>query len=749
MATEWVDHLSVAQTLVFLGTAAGLALGYSIFSPGLAAVFAVLYGLFVVPWQLGVTVGHIADQAMWSDRLIILGERLVNTLRTFARHEPVQDPVLFLFIMAVLSWALSVHAGYALTRHAGPWRVIVPTGLVTLLVQTADRYVPSRAWYLAAYFAFSFLLLARLTYIRLRAGWRQDGARVPPLMALDLSYVTLVATILVVLLAWTAPTMADVIPTAREAWQRSMRPVADRLDTLFASLSRRGPVLTVADYYSGTFSLGQGRELTDALVLGVQGSSSDRTAARYYWRARVYDHYTDGKWGSAALTATQKADGASFGLTLPDLEGRGTITFAFTSPDPIVTLFAAPQPVWANKPVEVRLAENPDGTVDIAALRADPPLSPGETYLARSSFTDVTVRQLRDAGTDYPEWITDRYLQLPSTVTTRTHELARQLSADLESPYDVAAVVTEYLRLGIRYSETITDTVPADQEPLDWFLFDLRLGYCNYYASAEVILLRSVGIPARLAVGFAEGEYRSGTNTYLVHQKDAHAWPEVYFPGHGWVEFEPTASQAALVRPSGGTGPANARSPGEDPTMGFRDRLEEMLALEEEEERPGEYSGGEPRARGGLWVRWAAGLVAVLVLLALGRRWRGHRFDLQPLPVLLEMGMRRLNMEPPDCLRRWARLARLEPVERAYLQVDRALLRLGGSPAVADTPAERTAALASILPLASEPAYRLLSEYESETYSPRFCNVYTAKEAARSIRKLSWMAKLRRLVGRE
>jgi hypothetical protein len=182
--------------------------------------------------------------------------------------------------------------------------------------------------------------------------------------------------------------------------------------------------------------------------------------------------------------------------------------------------------------------------------------------------------------------------------------------------------------------------------------------------------------------------------------------------------------------------------------MGFRDRLEEMLAREEEE-RPRDDPSGQSQARRAPWVRWAIVLVAALTLLALARWWRKRRFNMAPLPVLLETGMRRLNLEPPGFVLRWARLARLEPAQRAYLQVDRALVRLGASPEVADTPAERTAALASVLPLASEPAYRLLAEYHSEVYSPRFCSLHTAQEAARSIRKLSWMAKLRRLVGRE
>jgi hypothetical protein len=88
----------------------------------------------------------------------------------------------------------------------------------------------------------------------------------------------------------------------------------------------------------------------------------------------------------------------------------------------------------------------------------------------------------------------------------------------------------------------------------------------------------------------------------------------------------------------------------------------------------------------------------------------------------------------------------LSPVERAYIELDRALVRLGVSPAAADTPAERTSVLTQVLPLAAEPAYQLLAEYHSATYGPRFYNIHKAQEAARTVRRLSQMAKLRRIV---
>jgi transglutaminase-like putative cysteine protease len=170
----------------------------------------------------------------------------------------------------------------------------------------------------------------------------------------------------------------------------------------------------------------------------------------------------------------------------------------------VQTFYVAPQPLWVSRPARADLAYNPDGTTDLSALHASPRLRAGQAYQVRSSISVATADQLRAAGTDYPRWVANRYLQLPPTITPRTRELARQVAAGLDNPYDIAIAVTDYLRAQISYADT-TPSLDSDQEPLDWFLFDLRQGFCNYYASAEIVLLRSLGIPARLAVGFAQG----------------------------------------------------------------------------------------------------------------------------------------------------------------------------------------------------------------------------------------------------
>jgi hypothetical protein len=89
---------------------------------------------------------------------------------------------------------------------------------------------------------------------------------------------------------------------------------------------------------------------------------------------------------------------------------------------------------------------------------------------------------------------------------------------------------------------------PLERDVADYFLFDLRQGYCDYYATAMVVLARMAGLPARLVVGYASGTYDPENARYVVTEADAHSWVEVYFSGYGWIEFEPTAGREGIER---------------------------------------------------------------------------------------------------------------------------------------------------------------------------------------------------------
>lgn len=766
--TEWTDHLSVVQTLTFLAVLAGLALGQSAFSSRRVAAFALAYGLFAIPWQLGVTLSRISEDALWTERLVRMVRRLILAVGQMARQEPVEDPLFFLLLVASLAWVLGVHAGYALTHHARPWRAILPSGIALLVIQTYDPFVTARVWFLAFYLLFALLLVARVTYLRHRARWQRDRFYLPSYVGSDITRITLQITVLLVLVAWTVPVLATALSPAQDAWRRVTRPwitVRNRLENAVASL--RDQVGGVYNIYSDNLALGQGGELSEDIVLVVEPEDDPPVDIRYYWRARVYDYYADGQWSTTVVSTTPQIVPGYLGLPFPDGEGRWTGAFTVTTALPISTLYIPGQPLWLSRAVRADLAENPDGTADIIALHANPPLRGGATYEVRSSLNTVTIAQLRSAGTDYPSWVTSRYLQLPPNITPRVRELARQVSYGLDVPYDIAAAITEYLRRYIRYSETIPSPSPSDREPLDWFLFDLREGFCNYYASAEVVMLRSLGIPARLAVGFGEGQLQPGrdifmasradspawsedSDIYVVRQRNSHSWPEVYFPGLGWIEFEPTASEPPLDRPLGDDqlstipGFPTFMDDEGDPREPWEMRREEIPVPVDP--LPGSSSGAGLGSRLSVIIGiLSLGLVLIIVAVV----WYRRRSNDQPLlPVLLRRGLRRFDLRLPLVLDRWIIHITLPLLVRAYMEINYALIRLGVPPSPADTPAERAAALSHLLPGVANPTQHLLAEYHAMAYSRRPGDLYTAERASRTIRSLSWRAAIRRLIDR-
>ena len=158
-------------------------------------------------------------------------------------------------------------------------------------------------------------------------------------------------------------------------------------------------------------------------------------------------------------------------------------------------------------------------------------------YEAISAVPAVPANLLQSAGTDYPDELSALYLQLPK-LDPRIPALARQIVGRATTPYDQAHAIENYLRSHYAYTLDLATSTPAD--PLAWFLFQRRAGHCEYFATAMTVMLRSLGIPARYINGFLPGEYNSVGGDYIIRASDAHSWVEVFFPGYGWLTFDPT-----------------------------------------------------------------------------------------------------------------------------------------------------------------------------------------------------------------
>ena len=163
-------------------------------------------------------------------------------------------------------------------------------------------------------------------------------------------------------------------------------------------------------------------------------------------------------------------------------------------------------------------------------------------YTGVSQLPELNAAQLRSASDSYPPMINEQYLQLPPELDARIPDLAGQVTASAKTPYDKARAIEGFLRSRFGYTLNLAGK-PGD-DPLANFLFVTRAGHCEYFASAMTILLRTLEIPAREVNGFLPGEYNDLAGDYIVRASDAHSWVEVYFPGSGWVTFDPTPAAA-------------------------------------------------------------------------------------------------------------------------------------------------------------------------------------------------------------
>jgi transglutaminase-like putative cysteine protease len=174
--------------------------------------------------------------------------------------------------------------------------------------------------------------------------------------------------------------------------------------------------------------------------------------------------------------------------------------------------------------------------------------APSGAYAYEVWNQPVQVERLRGAGRGYPTELVARDLQLPEPLDPRIPALARSWVGAATDPAEQAQALRDHLRRDYRYTTELPGEVP---DPLASFLFERKAGHCEYFSTAMVVLLRTLGVPAREVTGFSGGVLAPSGEYFIVRAGDAHSWAEVYFPGQGFVAFDPTPSTASAQGPRG------------------------------------------------------------------------------------------------------------------------------------------------------------------------------------------------------
>lgn len=484
--------------------------------------------------------------------------RLLNWVDAAINRTASADNYVFIFEICFLIWWIAFLGMWTILRHGYIWRAVVPAGLVIVI---NAYYAPMPVWSLLGLFSvLSLFLLIRANLAEQQLRWRDQQVHVSSDVGWDFVRTGLTYSVIVLAAAWLLPGLGrnlqirQMLAPLNEQWEAT----SQELNRLYQGLNRRTEAASGA--FGRQLDLGGPRNVGNQVIFNV------RAEAGRYWRAVTYDTYTGRGWlstdeASARLAAYQPAPIAGW-------EDRAPLTQTITLMAPTANVvFGAPDIRQLDMPVDVIVAGVPATPLEAPALGDELPpavefvmvrarefLDVGDQYTLLSSATTVSEQALQVAGTDYPATIVDRFVQLPEGFSPRVAELAQSLTLTATTPYEQAKAVESYLRT-IPYNDII-EAPPAGADPIEYFLFDIQQGYCDYYATAMAMMLRSLGVPARAASGYAEGSFDEEAALYYVTERDAHTWVEVFFPGLGWIEFEPTAGESPLDRPTGQEDPS-------------------------------------------------------------------------------------------------------------------------------------------------------------------------------------------------
>jgi len=655
VAANWARGLHVLLPVAIGGLLAGAVFAqFRALPSGLAHTLSAVLG---VAWAVN-RIGPLLGPALptWRDQATELLIRLIILGRVLRGGGSGEDLYLFIAVLALLMWALGYATLWMLLRRGWAWRPILLNGTVLLVNLTyASPKPPAILFYLFA--AAALLLLVHQNFQARSTLWNASMIDFPEL--LGWRFVASGALVVLLLLVGSALLPTRMTSTQVAAvWDRVRQPwlsVQSNWDKAFSTIN--APANAVGTTFAGrSLNLSGARSLGNGLVMEVESVGPDGEPMFDYWRATAYDRYngvgdavdgrtwsdTTGQIAAATLGLAQEEQArtildAGEQLNLLDTAQRQVVTQTVTLRQNLSqpTLFAATQPISISLPTRAKHTYiQVDGELqpnygDLSVLAAQSNgLRSGQSYVVVSSVGAADKQSLRAAPADYAEWV-NRYLQLPQDKgLDRVRAEAQRITAEQTNAYDKAEAIQNYLRT-LTYDERIPFP-PEDRDRVDWFLFDLKRGYCDYFASAMVVMLRSQGVPARLVSGYAGGEYNAETGRYEVRQNVAHTWVEVYFPGYGWQRFEPTpaAYTTPPQRPETPTAEGEQSQSEAGAALSFPQtqidllELERRLAelegdavdLEAVRRQIAEYEAAERRAA---WARVGIGATVVLLLLLL------------------------------------------------------------------------------------------------------------------------------------
>lgn len=549
LEVNWVPEAGVVWITAVLGMLLSYLLAKKAKSTLFAWILIFLYGLLITLIRLANLIpsptiwqqGFWPLRGYWLQNAGVFLDRSGSWFIAISRGHRSQETIIFAVGLGLAAWLLAAFAVWTTIRQRKPLLGLSVMGVALALNGFLGV---SPLWYLTAFVGLTVVLSATTALNKLEQTWRERHLDFSDEIRTEM--LVYVGVIAMVLMAASMSLPAFSLTKAADAFMSHpwVTGVEESLDDAFGGVNkpRPRPPGSVGGYGVMPRSYLLGEEppnlseiiMMTAFVTNENGEPPPpELVQRTHWRGLSYETYTGRGW---TLSEEREEPLPAYEpVALPEVADSIRLVQDINwLRDERLVRYTLGQPLEFNQDVTIRWR----GLNDYVRTQGRE-----NDYLVTTQVSVAAPDDLRQTTTaDVTAVILNRYTQLPENLPQRVHDLAQEVAGELDNPYDQAHALEQFLRQ-YPYSLEIEAT-PAGLDPVDYFLFDLQSGYCDYYASAMVVLARSVGLPARIAVGFLSqppDEYGMQT----IRQSNGHSWAEVYFAGYGWVEFEPTAGFAS------------------------------------------------------------------------------------------------------------------------------------------------------------------------------------------------------------
>jgi transglutaminase-like putative cysteine protease len=553
-AVAWVDHLNILTLTTLLGLIAGVIASKQQRIPRLVVhLIAVALALSIAFWQ---TAG-----ATYAGNTAMLAHGMHQWFVTVIAGGTGEDDSIFLFFITALGFLLAYSSAWLVYRTRTPWLMVVANAVVLLInLSNVDTgYIV----FLVVFLMASLLLLLRFNLFESTRHWRRHGLRYSDDLSWDVMQAGALISIAILVFSWFLP-WGYINDTASQVWNANANPWVQLEDTWNRVISfSGGNIPTNHGNFRDTLVLGGNPNLNKEIVFTVQSNDSTQ-----YLESLSYDTYDGRGWTNSPTFGLPFQSNA---IVPSESQFVHTVTQQITVVNPPGEQY--PYILGASQIGSVNLDSTVLGTKNsdslIALLARNGKLTPGERYTVTSYVSSADQKALRTIPmpvdsphfssnfdgqyplTYYNPSILASYLQLPKDLDPNIATLAQRLTANAPTMYDKVLALESYLRSKFTYDVNIH--LPPGQEGVSWFLFrSNHKGFCNYFSTTMAVMARTLGIPARVAVGYTNGQLDPAHHNHVINGSDAHSWTQIYFAGYGWVNFEPSAGFSTFERPNPG-----------------------------------------------------------------------------------------------------------------------------------------------------------------------------------------------------